>query len=158
MSMYKEIIYKDKKYCFKCSAGTDILFKRMFKTDLDAVYKAAVMGIDPNMNVKELMDTVSEIRSGDPKDPERITKGLNLLKDHMDFLDTTAKLIEFVKEFAFITYTEANYDPKEVGKHLTTDDYVFWLMELDEGFFRTNTAEFQNFYNDNIHQTSEPKN
>ena len=30
MSMYKEIIYKDKKYCFKCSAGTDILFKRMF--------------------------------------------------------------------------------------------------------------------------------
>lgn len=158
MSMYKEIIYKDKKYCFKCSAGTDILFKRMFKTDLDVVYKAAVMGIDPNMNIKELMDTVSEIKNGDPKDPERIQKGLNFMKEHMDFLDTTAKLVEFVKEFAFITYLEANNDPKEVAKHLNTEEYVMWLMELDEGFFRSNTTEFQNFYNDNIHQSSVIKN
>jgi hypothetical protein len=35
---------------------------------------------------------------------------------------------------------------------------VFWLMEIDEGFFRSNTNEFQNFYTENIHQTSEPKN
>lgn len=158
MSMYKKIIYKDKEYTFKCSAGTDILFKRMFKMDLDSVYKAAVIGIDPTTDVKKLMDQVNEIRSGDPKDPERIQKGLQLVKEHSEFLDTTARLIEFVKEFAFITYLEAKYEPKEVSKYLNTDEFVCWLLEFDEGFFRTNTATFQNFYNDNIHQTSEAKN
>lgn len=158
MSMYKEIIYNDKKYTFRCSAGTDILFKRMFKVDLDSLYKAVMTGIDPNLDLNELMNTVNEIRSGDKTDPARIQKGLDLVKNHMEFLDTTAKLIEFVKQFAYVTYCEANYDVKEVGKHLNTDEFVFWLMELDEGFFRTNTAEFQNFYTENIHQTSEVKN
>lgn len=158
MSMYKKIIYKDKEYTFKCSAGTDILFKRMFKVDLDSVYKAAVMGIDPNMDVSELMAQANEIKSGDPKDPKRIKKGLYLVKNHMEFLDTSAKLVEFVKEFAYITYLEAKYEPKEVSKYLNTDEYVFWLMDIDEGFFRSNTQVFQSFYSENIHQTSEPKN
>lgn len=158
MSMYKKIIYKDKEYTFKCSAGTDILFKRMFKVDLDSVYKAAVMGIDPSTDVANLMNEVNEIRNGDPKDPARLQKGLNFVKDHMEFLDTTARLVEFVKEFAYITYLEAKYEPKEIAKYLTTDEFVFWLMEIDEGFFRSNTNEFQNFYTENIHQNSEPKN
>lgn len=158
MSMYKKIIYKDKEYTFKCSAGTEILFKRMFKTDLDSVYKAAVMGIDPTLNVGELMETANELRSGDKNDAKRIQKGLMFLKEHKDFLDTSAKLVEFCKEFAFITYLEAKHDPKEVGKYLNMDEYVYWLMEIDEGFFRSNTQTFQNFYNDNIHQTSEIKN
>lgn len=158
MSMYKKIIYKDKEYTFKCSAGTDILFKRMFKVDLDSVYKAAVMGIDPNMDVQNLMNEVNEIRNGDRKDPKTIQKGLDLVKNHMEFLDTTSRLIEFIKEFAYITYLEAKYEPKEISKYLNTDEYVFWLMEIDEGFFRSNTSEFQTFYTDNIHQNSEPKN
>lgn len=158
MSMYKEIIYKDKKLTFKCSAGTDILFKRMFKTDLDLVYKAAITGIDPNLNVQELMDQVADLKNGDKTDPERLKKGLEILKNHKDFLDTSAKLVEFVKEFAFITYTEAKYEPKEVSQHLTTEEFVLWLLELDEGFFRSNTKAFQDFYNENIHQTSEIKN
>lgn len=158
MSMYKKIIYKDKEYTFKCSAGTDILFKRMFKVDLDSVYKAAVMGIDPSTDVANLMNEVNEIRNGDPKDPARIQKGLNFVKDHLEFLDTTSRLVEFVKEFAYITYLEAKYEPKEISKYLNTDEFVFWLMNIDEGFFRSNTNVFQNFYTENIHQTSEPKN
>lgn len=158
MSVYKKIIYNDKEYTFKCSAGTDILFKRLFKTDLDAVYKGAVLGIDPNIDIKELMDQARALREGDKKDPEVIRKGLELVKNNLGFLDTTARLIEFVKEFAYITYLEAKYDPKEVSKYLTVEEFTFWLMEMDEPFFRTNSGVFQSFYTENIHQNSTPKN
>ena len=44
------------------------------ETDLDSVYKAAVMGIDPSTDVANLMNEVNEIRNGDPKDPARLQK------------------------------------------------------------------------------------
>ena len=158
MSVFKRITYKDQEYSFKCSAGTDLLFKRLFKTDLDAMYKGAVLGIDPDMDVKELMDQVTELRSGKKNDPEVIKKGLELVKNNAGFLDATARLTEFIKEFAFVTYLEAKYEPKEIMKYLNVEEFTIWLLSMDERFFKENATAFQNFYTENIHQTSEPKN
>lgn len=158
MSMYKEIIYNDKKYLFKCSGGTDMLFKRMFGVDLDMVYTATVNDLTVDADVPELLKTAKELRNRKDDDPEKIRGAVEFLSKNKNVLGLSSRLIEFTKEFAFITYLEANHEPKEIAKYLNSEEFVYWLMNFPASFFREHVDTFRDFYQENIHQTSKPKN
>ena len=164
MSMYKEIIYEGKTYTFKASAGTDMLYKRMFGKDLDVVYKNifdSVENVDPLkiIQLKKMVEEKKKTLSDEElkKDQEFINMGISLIKDQ-GAIELTMQMVNFVKTFAFITHLEATHEPREINKYLREEEFVAWLMEFDERFFRENVNIFRDIYQENIKQTSTLKN
>lgn len=163
MSMYKQIVFNDKMYTFKVSAGTEILYKRFWGQDLDAAFKSTISGIidgdgaDLAVNVNELMETIKEIQNMENTNPEKVRRGLEIWSKYSGLLEMKTKKVEFTKKFAFIAAMEAEHEPAEIDKYLTNAAFTAWLMSFDEQFFQNNADTFAAFYFENFNHTSTPK-
>ena len=157
MGMYRTITYDGKNYNFKASAGTDLLYKRLFKVDLDVVFKNTFMGLG-DIDASQVLKEAMEVRELPNDDPEKIRKGLELISANPEIFNMRSKFVEFAKSFGFITYLEANNEPKDINKYLTVEEYTLFLMGFDGKFFSENTDVFRSLYEENMSQGSTAKN
>ena len=151
--MYKTLVYDGKEIRFKASGATKILYKRLFGSSPDDYFmkKSEVM-TDPI--VRKNVETVQKLNG---EGPEADAAALELMKNK-EYVQTTTEYYDFVQQYAYITYLEANTEPLKIGPELTIEKYVAWLMGFEESFFRNNAAEFQKLYQTNIKPEVEEKN
>ena len=163
MSMLKNIVFNDKEYKFKVSAGTEILFKRFWGVDLDVEFKKTIAGFGDDVpevikhDLNNLMTTVQEIQSMDNSDPEKIRRGLDIWQKCGDLLTMKQKRTEFCKKFAYIAALEAAHDPEDIDQYLTNAKFTAWLMGIDNEFFTQKGDEILSMYFGNFAHTSKPK-
>lgn len=150
----------DKEYKFRASGATKILYKRLFGEDPDKFWMIFQDQLKENMTPED-QNRILEVAKLDEKDPKRIavTTAVSMeMLNRPEMADNTLSLFEFAKQYAYIAFVEANNDPKDVGKILSIENYILFLMQFDESFFREHFAEIKEMFESNSKVTSKRKN
>lgn len=147
MNMTITITENEKEYKFTASAVTNILYKRLFGIDPENYFRGrAEMLRDPR--TREDLKKAKEVATLPEDDPKRLEISTELA-DNANIFDLANGLTEFAKQYGFICYVQANTPAQEVFKTLTMENYILWLLDFDEGFFKTHAGEIKQLHDGN---------
>lgn len=150
------ITENEKEYKFTASAVTNILYKRLFGIDPENYFRTrAAMLNDPK--TKEGLKKAQEVATLPENDPRRLEISTELA-DNKAIFELAESLAEFAKQYGFICFVQANTEAKDVFKTLTMENYILWLLDFDEGFFKVNSGRIKQLHDDNNRQTVKRKN
>lgn len=149
--MIKTILLGEKEEKFKASAATSILFRRLFKEDIQAILA------DYSKNTKEirkLQEDLAAVREL----PDSDEKSAKLEEITAKFMPLNDFVADFFPKFAYITWLEANHAAADLFKKLTEQDYFEWLMKYEAKDFTMIVGELLNLWTENSRTAVKSKN
>ena len=153
--MEKTIKIGDKELTFKSSAATNILYKRAFKEDILVKLSTYTKNLKEMQNMKK---TVDELKSATDKTEEEVLQELNKILASDVFFSTQTFASETLPKLAFIMYLEANEKIGTLFTKLNEDNYLAWLMTIDQDELLTVTGEVMDIWQAGARTHSNQKN
>ena len=153
--MIKTIALGEKEMKLKSSAATNILYKRLFKEDLILILS------EYSKNLKEIQKMqarMNEIRKDDTKPQEEILEEMNAILNSDAFKNANNFQSETLPKLAFIMWLEANEPVDKLFSKLTEEQYLFWLMGIDQDELLAVTGEVMDVWQAGTKTHSKPKN
>ena len=153
--MEKKIMIGDKELNFKSSAATNILHKRAFKEDI--LVKLA----EHTKNLKEMQAMkvkVDALKVSTDKSEEEVLAELNKILASDAFVSTEKFSSETLPKLAYIMWLEGNEKIGTLFTKLNEENYLSWLMTIDQDELLTLTGEVMDIWQAGAKTHSTPKN
>ena len=152
--MEKTVLIGENEIRLKSSAATNILYKKAFHEDI------LVKLTEYTKNLKELKSmqaALKEIKENASSDEEALAK-LGEITNSDAFVSTTKFSEETLPKLAYIMYLEANEKIGTIFSKLNDDDFLAWLMTIDQDELLKITGEVMDIWQAGTKTHSKPKN
>jgi len=153
--MEKTINIGEMAMTFKSSAATNILYKRAFKEDILVKLTAYTKNLK---EMKKLQEKVEALKATTDKTQEEILAELNELMNSDVFVSTQTFASETLPKLAYIMWLEANEKIGTIFNKLNEENYLAWLMTIDQDELLTVTGEVMDIWQAGARTHSSPKN
>lgn len=153
--MEKTITIGDREFKFKSSAATNILYKRAFKDDILVKLSEYAKSIK---ELNKLKASVDALKNAEGKTEEEILAELNALMNSDAYVKTQDFSSDTLPKLAYIMFLEANENIKTIFTKLNEDNYLEWLMTVDQDELLTVTGEVMDIWQAGTKTHSKPKN
>lgn len=153
--MQKTIELSGNEMKFKSSAATNILYKKAFGEDI--LVKLAAY----SKNLKELKNMqakIAELRADQSRPQEEVLEDLNKIMNSDVFTSSQKFSSETLPRLAFIMWLEANETQQNILRKLNEDEYIVWLMGIDQDDLLAITGEVMALWQAGAKTNSKPKN
>lgn len=153
--MEKVIKVNEKELRFKSSAATNILYKKAFHDDV------LVKLTSYTKNLKELSSMeakIAELRKDETKSQEEVLSEMNAVMSSDIFVSSQAFMSETLPKLAYIMWLEANTKIEDIFHKLNEEQYLVWLMGIDQDELLAVTGEIMDLWQAGAKQHSKPKN
>ena len=153
--MEKAIKVNEKELRFKSSAATNILYKKAFHDDV------LVKLTSYTKNLKELRSMeakIAELRKDETKSQEEVLNEMNAVMSSDIFVSSQAFMSETLPKLAYIMWLEANTKIEDIFHKLNEEQYLVWLMGIDQDELLAVTGEIMELWQAGAKQHSKPKN
>lgn len=153
--MEKTIVLGEKQIKLKSSAATNILYKRVFHEDI------LVKLTEYSHNIKEmqkLQKQVDELKADTEKPKDQILSEMTEILNSDVFKKSSEFQSETLPRLAFIMYLEANEPVDKLMTKLNEEQYLFWLMTIDQDELLGVTGEVMDVWQAGARTHSKPKN
>ncbi len=152
--MERTIKVGEREMAFKSSAATNILYKRAFHEDILVKLTAYTKNLKDMTRLKEEVDSLKE--SG--KTDEQITAEINVIMQSETYLATQSFSSETLPKLAYIMFLEANEKIGNIFTKLNEENYLAWLMTIDQDELLTVTGEVMDVWQSGARTHSKIKN
>lgn len=150
--MYKKINIDGNSVDFKCSAATNILYKRLFGKSLSTeIASMATLSSSAYKMIEEL----NKLQENKEENNEKI---LDLLAENTSIVDLTDRTEKIGPQMAYIMWLEANKPQRELFQRLTEEAYILWLTSFEKGDMNNVYTELMNLWTDTNKTNSNLKN
>ena len=153
--MEKTITIGERELKFKSSAATNILYKRAFKEDILVKLSEYAKSIK---ELNKLKASVDALKNAEGKTEEEILAELNALMNSDAYVKTQDFSSDTLPKLAYIMFLEANENIKTIFTKLNEDNYLEWLMTVDQDELLTVTGEVMDIWQAGTKSHSKPKN
>ena len=153
--MEKTITIGEREFKFKSSAATNILYKRAFKEDILVKLSEYAKSIK---ELNKLKASVDALKNAEGKTEEEILAELNALMNSDAYVKTQDFSSDTLPKLAYIMFLEANENIKTIFTKLNEDNYLEWLMAVDQDELLTVTGEVMDIWQAGTKTHSKPKN
>lgn len=153
--MEKTIHIGEREMAFKSSAATNILYKRAFKEDILIKLTAYTKNLKEMQKLKEKADS---LKVASDKTQEQILEELNELMNSDVFVSTQTFASETLPKLAYIMFLEANEKIGTIFTKLNEENYLAWLLTIDQDELLTVTGEVMDIWQAGAKTHSTPKN
>lgn len=153
--MEKVITINEKELRFKSSAATNILYKKAFGDDV------LVKLTSYTKNLKELKNMqaqITELRKDETKPQEEILTEMNALMSSDIYVSSQSFMSDTLPRLAYIMWLEANTKIEDIFRKLNEEQYLVWLMGIDQDELFAVTGEVMSLWQAGAKQHSKPKN
>ena len=153
--MEKVIKVNEKELRFKSSAATNILYKKAFHDDV------LVKLTSYTKNLKELKSMeakIAELRKDETKSQEEVLSEMNAVMSSDIFVSSQAFMSETLPKLAYIMWLEANTKIEDIFHKLNEEQYLIWLMGINQDELLAVTGEVMELWQAGAKQHSKPKN
>ena len=150
--MYKKINIDGKSVDFKCSAATNILYKRLFGKSLSTeIASMATL----SSSAYKMIEKLNKLQENKEENNEKI---LDLLAENTSIVDLTDRTEKIGPQMAYIMWLEANKPQRELFQSLTEEAYILWLTSFEKGDMSNVYTELMNLWTDTNKTNSNLKN
>lgn len=153
--MEKTITIGEREFKFKSSAATNILYKRAFKEDILVKLSEYAKSIK---ELNKLKASVDALKNAEGKTEEEILAELNALMNSDAYVKTQDFSSDTLPKLAYIMFLEANENIKTIFTKLNEDNYLEWMMTVDQDELLTVTGEVMDIWQAGTKSHSKPKN
>ena len=153
--MEKTILVGDKEIKLKSSAATNILYKRVFGEDILLKLTAHAKNIK---ELQVLQAKAAELKADEEKPKEEILAEMDELLSADAFVKANEFKSNTLPQLAFIMWLEANEPTEKIFSKLNQEQYLFWLMGIDQDELGAVTGEVMDLWQKGAKQHSKPKN
>lgn len=153
--MDRTIQMGEKEVKFKSSAATILLYKRVFGEDI--LLKLA----EYSKNIKEMQKANAEVKAMQADESKSKAEILEAMNNYLNS-DVFVKANEFQRDtlpqLAFIMWLEANEPAEKIFSKLNQEQYLFWLMTIDQDELLDATSQVIDIWQSGAKNHSKPKN
>lgn len=153
--MEKTIKVGEREMAFKSSAATNILYKRAFHEDILVKLTAYTKNLKEMNNLKTQIDA---LRADEGKTQEEIMNELNAIMQSDAYVSTQTFASETLPKLAYIMFLEANEKIGNIFTKLNEENYLAWLMTIDQDELLTVTGEVMDVWQSGARTHSKIKN
>ena len=153
--MEKTIKVGEREMAFKSSAATNILYKRAFHEDILVKLTAYTKNLKEMNNLKTQIDA---LRADAGKTQEEIMNELNAIMQSDAYVSTQTFASETLPKLAYIMFLEANEKIGNIFTKLDEENYLAWLMTIDQDELLTVTGEVMDVWQSGARTHSKIKN
>ena len=153
--MEKSIVIGEKEIKLKSSAATNILYKKLFHEDILVKLTSYTKNLK---ELQELQKKMSALREDKTKTQEEILTEMNKLMSSGALATATEFQSDTLPKLAFIMYLEANESIDTIFKKLTEEQYLFWLMTIDQDELLAVVSQVMDIWQAGAKTHSKPKN
>ena len=153
--MEKVITVNDKEMKFKSSAATNILYKKAFHDDILVKLTSYTKNLT---ELKSMQAKIAELKDDKTKSQEEILNEMNALMNSDIFISSQAFTSETLPRLAYIMWLEANVKIDDIFHKLNEEQYLVWLMTIDQDELLTVTGDVMTLWQAGAKQHSKPKN
>lgn len=153
--MEKVITVNDKEMKFKSSAATNILYKKAFHDDILVKLTSYTKNLK---ELKSMQAKIAELKDDKTKSQEEILNEMNALMNSDIFISSQAFTSETLPRLAYIMWLEANVKIDDIFHKLNEEQYLVWLMTIDQDELLTVTGDVMTLWQAGAKQHSKPKN
>lgn len=153
--MEKTIVLGERQIKIKSSAATNILYKKVFREDI------LVKLTEYSHNIKEmqkLQKQVEELKTNTEKPKDQILTEMGEILNSDVFKKSSEFQSETLPRLAFIMYLEANEPVDKLMTKLNEEQYLFWLMTIDQDDLLGVVGEVMDVWQAGARTHSKPKN
>ena len=151
----KTIQIGDKEMKFQSSAATNILYKRVFNEDV------LLKLTEYSKNLKEmqkLQAKANELRADTERPKDEVLAEMNELLNSDVFVKANEFQTDTLPQLAFIMWLEANEPAEKIFAKLNQEQYLFWLMTINQDDLLAVTHEVMDIWQSGARTHSKPKN
>lgn len=151
----KTIQIGDKEMKFQSSAATNILYKRVFNEDI------LLKLTEYSKNLKEmqkLQAKANELRADTERPKDEVLAEMNELLNSDVFARANEFQTDTLPQLAFIMWLEANEPAEKIFAKLNQEQYLFWLMTINQDDLLAVTHEVMDIWQSGARTHSKPKN
>ena len=151
----KTIQIGDKEMKFQSSAATNILYKRVFNEDI------LIKLTNYSKNLKEmqkLQAKANELRADTERPKDEVLAEMNELLNSDVFARANEFQNDTLPQLAFIMWLEANEPADKIFAKLNQEQYLFWLMTINQDDLLAVTHEVMDIWQSGARTHSKPKN
>lgn len=153
--MEKTIVLGEKSIKIKSSAATNILYKRLFHEDILVTLTAYTKNLK---DLQAMQNKMKAIREDSSKSQEQMLSEMNELLNSDVFTKAQTFQSETLPKLAYIMYLEANEGLDTIFKKLTEEQYLFWLMTINQDELLAVVGEVMDVWQAGAKTHSKPKN
>lgn len=153
--MEKVITVNDKEMKFKSSAATNILYKKAFHDDILVKLTSYTKNLK---ELKSMQAKIAELKDDKTKSQEEILNEMNALMNSDIFISSQAFTSETLPRLAYIMWLEANVKIDDIFHKLNEEQYLVWLMTIDQDELLIVTGDVMTLWQAGAKQHSKPKN
>lgn len=153
--MKKTITFDNKEMTFKSSAATNILYKKAFHDDVLVKLTSYAKNLK---ELKNMQAKIAALREDKTKTQEEILNEMNALINSDVFVAANQLKEETLPRLAFIMWLEANESQETIFGKLNEDNYLIWLMGIDQDELLSVTGEVMELWKAGAKTNSKPKN
>lgn len=153
--MEKTIVLGEKQIKIKSSAATNILYKKVFREDI------LVKLTEYSHNIKEMQNLqkkVEALKVDTEKPKEQVLSEMTEILNSDVFKKSSEFQSETLPRLAFIMWLEANESVGTLFTKLNEEQYLFWLMTIDQDELLGVTGEVMDVWQAGARTHSKPKN
>ena len=156
--MEKVIKVNEKELCFKSSAATNILYKKAFHDDVLVKLTSYTKNLKELKNMQAMEAKIAELRKDETKSQEEVLNEMNAVMSSDIFVSSQAFMSETLPKLAYIMWLEANTKIEDIFHKLNEEQYLVWLMGIDQDELLAVTGEIMELWQAGAKQHSKPKN
>lgn len=153
--MQKTITIGEKEITLKSSAATNILFRKAFKQDLTVMLQSYTKDMK---ELQKMQDEVNALRKDETKTQAEVLEAMSALMQSETFIKASSFQTDTLPKLTYIMYLEANETVQTIFSKLTEEQYIFWLMTIDQEELEKMSGEVLGIWRSGARQTSKPKN
>lgn len=153
--MEKTIVLGEKSIKIKSSAATNILYKRLFHEDILVTLTSYTKNLK---DLQVMQEKMKSIREDSSKTQEQILAEMNEMLNSDVFTKAQTFQSETLPKLAYIMYLEANEGIDTIFKKLTEEQYLFWLMTINQDELLAVVGEVMEVWQSGAKTHSKPKN
>ena len=153
--MEKTIVLGEKSIKIKSSAATNILYKRLFHEDILVTLTSYTKNLK---DLQAMQEKMKSIREDSSKTQEQMLAEMNEMLNSDVFTKAQTFQSETLPKLAYIMYLEANEGIDTIFKKLTEEQYLFWLMTINQDELLAVVGEVMEVWQSGAKTHSKPKN
>lgn len=153
--MKKTITLNGREMTFKSSAATNILYKKAFHDDILVKLTAYSKNLK---ELKQMQARIAELKEDKTTTQEVLLAEMNNMIQSDVFQASQVFTNETLPRLAYIMWVEANESQETIFGKLNDENYLFWLMDIDQDELLSVTGEIMELWQAGAKTTSKPKN
>lgn len=153
--MEKTLEINGKEIKFKASAATNIFYKRAFKDDIVIRLSSYTKNIKKLQAIKNKVDA---LKADNTRSKEEVASEMAELVSSDVFEEISSFSSETLPRLAYIMFLEANTEANSIFSKLNEENYLLWLMGIDEEELLNITSEVMEIWRGGAKNTSTAKN